>query len=170
VFNKDGSTKTDIKITEDNALLLERKNFRIQQDVPYNRDKSSVNIGTQARKLLFVNLLDVQIEDGVTGEQLKAEYDQYYKELFQDGQEKLKVKLGMVTLAAGDLDISNLLSIPETSIFDESSEGIELSEADQARKDFINDDANFQDIIEKLAQSKVNVFFQDENGVIKNCN
>lgn len=96
VFNKDGSTKKDIKITESNSLQLDRKNFRIQQDVPYNREKDAVNIGTQARKLLFVNLLDVEIEDGVTGEQLKAEYDQYYEELFQDAQEKLKVKLGLV--------------------------------------------------------------------------
>tara|TARA_R110002074_G_scaffold308863_2_gene479607 strand:+ start:25 stop:7677 length:7653 start_codon:yes stop_codon:yes gene_type:complete len=96
VLNTDGSIKSDLKITEGNTLLLDRKNFRIQQDVPYKREKDSVNIGTQARKLLFVNLLDVQIEDGVTGEQLKEEYDQYYEELFQDAQEQLKIQLGLV--------------------------------------------------------------------------
>jgi len=97
VFDNNGNVLDNLEITTDNALFIPRTNFRIQQDVPYDRSKSSVNIGTQARKLLFSDILDLQIEPGVTGEQLKKEYDNYYHELFGNAQEKLAEKLGLLT-------------------------------------------------------------------------
>jgi hypothetical protein len=94
VFDKDGNVN-DIEITENNALLLDRSNFRIQQDVPYKREKEEINIGTQAETLLFVNLLDVEIEEGILGEQLKQKFDQHYENLFKYKQEQLMEALDM---------------------------------------------------------------------------
>lgn len=109
VFDNNGNVVKDFKITKANSLLLPRSNFRIQQDVPYKRGKDSINIGTQERKLLFSNILDLEIEPGVTGEQLKEEYDTYYKELFQDSYEKLSERLGIAN--GGTIPIINLQKI-----------------------------------------------------------
>src|SRR3990167_7427923 len=38
------------------SRVLNRDNFRIQQEVPYDHDKDSINRGTQVIKLLFTNL------------------------------------------------------------------------------------------------------------------
>jgi hypothetical protein len=169
VFEKDGTVKKGLKVTSDNTLTLQRKNFRIQQDVPYKREKDSVNIGTQERKLLFVNTLDTQVTDTETGTDLMRAYNEHYENLFVEAQAKLAARLGLVEVSEGSLDISGLLVIPETTIFEdvEEAEKEELSEQEQKRKDFINN--NFNDIVEKLIESKVNVFFKDEEGNHKDC-
>ena len=166
IFSKDGSVKDNLVLDHSNTLLLDRKNFRIQQDVPYKREKDAINVGTQERKLLFVNILDTQVDKDNTGQSLKDQYDENYRDLFVDGQEKLASELGLVSFKPDDLDISTLLVRPETSIFDETSE-VELSEEDQQRKDFI--DVNFDTIVEKLIKSKVNVFFKNEKNESKKC-
>ncbi len=56
VFDDNGNVIDNFKVEDGNTLKLERKNFRIQQDVPYKREKDSINIGTQERKLLFAVL------------------------------------------------------------------------------------------------------------------
>jgi hypothetical protein len=160
VFNPNGSVIDNLKVEAKHTLVLPRKNFRIQQDVPYDRAKDVTNIGTQQRKLLFVDFLDLQIEKGVTGADLKQRYEQLFGELFEDAQNKLAEELGMFTLEKGDLNIEQLLAIPETSIFEEPSEEGE-------RVQYIND--NFDNIVEQLIKSKVNVFFKDEEDNHKNC-
>jgi len=137
IFGKDGYVLKDIKITDENTLLLERKNFRIQQDVPYKKEKDEINIGTQARSLLFVNILNEQVTKDESGAQLMAQYDNHYKNLFEEAREKLSLRLGLTEEV-------------ETT----TEEDIEID-------DFV--DNNFQDVVALLAESKINVFFDEEN-------
>ena len=46
---------TLVKEFENSSVLLDRKNFRIQQEVPYKGKKDTVSQGTQTTKLLFGN-------------------------------------------------------------------------------------------------------------------
>lgn len=118
VFDNNGDVVDNFNVVDDNTLLLSRANFRIQQDVPYNREKDSINIGTQERKLLFVNLLDVEIEDGVTGQDLLKVYNQTYQELFKYAQENLSKKLGLRQTVKTKLDLQTFMTVPTTTIFD----------------------------------------------------
>lgn len=86
IFDANGDFKTDINFDETEVLTLSRSGFRIQQEVPY--DKEKINVGTQERKLLFVNLLDTpgfnyKDKKNLTGKQLQEIYTDKYHKLFQ---------------------------------------------------------------------------------------
>lgn len=188
VFDKDGNVLDNLTIATENILELPRANFRIQQDVPYKREKNEVNIGTQERKLLFVNLLDVKVSDGKTGKDLMAEYNTAYEELFKHAQEKLMKQLGLVEeVAAQDVlqqfndvtidptivektmealdTISKIKSpIKKQTAIEEIEE--EIGADNLERINFINQ--NFDKIVEGLVDSKINYFF-DDNNEFKNC-
>ena len=186
VFDDNGNVVDNFKISEENSLLLNRSNFRIQQDVPYKREKDAVNIGTQERKLLFVNTLDLEIEPGVKGSDLMELYNKNYEELFTYAKENLEERLGLVESTPLKADISSLLSIPDSTIFEdvekfqEGLKGIkpiakvqkqeefaeEMGETTLERVNFIN--KNFNKIVEGLIGAKMNVFF-DENNEFKKC-
>jgi ADP-ribose pyrophosphatase YjhB (NUDIX family) len=191
VFNKDGNVVDNLVFSEDNALLLSRQNFRIQQDVPYSREKDYVNIGTQERKLLFVNTLDLEIEPGVKGEDLMALYNQNYEELYQYAHEELSKKLGLIQEITTKNDLTSLLELPfsegiTAGIFERVSEleeqvkaaspvkTVELYQdfADEVgdntleRVNFIN--KNFDSIVESLVTAKPEIF-KDENNEFKKC-
>jgi hypothetical protein len=187
VFNADGTVVDNFEITDTNTLKLERKNFRIQQDVPYKREKDSINIGTQERKLLFSDILDVQIEKGVTGQDLMNEYNQNYEDLFKYAQEKLAKRLGLIEEVTTGEDLSSLTVIPESDLISEvetfnnelkaikspvakiqkREEFTDKIGADNLERiNFIN--KNFDSIVEALAAGKVNIFF-DENNEFKKC-
>jgi hypothetical protein len=187
VFDDNGNVVDNFKISDDNSLIVERKNFRIQQDVPYKREKDNINIGTQARVLLFGDLLDLQVEPGVTGQDLLNSYEQDYEDLFKYSQEKLAKRLGLTEEVTTGEDLSPLTVIPETNLvsevetFDEELKKIKSPVAkiqkqeefaDKIGKDnlerinFIN--KNFDNIVKALAEGKVNIFF-DENDQFKKC-
>ena len=88
VFDKDGNVNDNIEITEKEALLLSRANFRIQQDVPYKESKKEINRATQPSKLLFLNILDTQgftlpnSDKEYSGKQLQEIYENLHIEIF----------------------------------------------------------------------------------------
>ena len=188
VFDDKGNVLDNISIADANTLELPRENFRIQQDVPYDRDKTSVNIGTQERKLLFVDALDLEISKGRTGQDLMNEYNKAYQELFVDAQDNLSRKLGLIEEVAPDDVFTTFASMtPDPTLIDTiaaRSEEIakisspikkqtaqqefadEIGEDNLERVNFIN--KNFDKIVEALAASKINVFF-DENDQFKKC-
>ena len=184
VFDNNGDVVDDFNVVDDNTLLLSRANFRIQQDVPYDREKDSVNIGTQERKLLFVNLLDVEIEDGVTGQDLLKVYNQTYKELFQYAQENLSKKLGLRQTVKTKLDLQTFMAVPTTTIFDTVEQVVadrgklsavkktlldselndtlkEYGDDTYDRVDYIN--KNFDKIVESLLSADNGIFTDKEN-------
>lgn len=170
IFDDKGNVLDNLEISDSNTLLLSRENFRIQQDVPYKREKEEINIGTQERKLLFVNLLDLEIEKGLSGEQLQNSYNENYSELFEYAQDKLFKKLGIREEIEQEKDLSSLFTIPESNIFEqlENNEEINLEPEELERINFINN--NFDSIVEKLVKNaKINVFFEDENNQFKKC-
>ena len=188
IFDDKGNIKNNLEITEQFAIELDRSNFRIQQDVPYDRDKSNVNVGTQERKLLFVNALDVEVSKGRTGQDLMNEYNQAYDELFVNSQQKLSKKLGLIEeVTPEDVFTTFAQMNPDASVIDQiaaKTEEIakisspikkqtaqqefaeEIGEDILERVNFIN--KNFDKIVEALAASKINVFF-DENNQFKKC-
>jgi acylphosphatase len=187
VFDDNGDVVDGFTIEDSNTLILERKNFRIQQDVPYKREKDTVNIGTQERKLLFADLLDIKIEPGVTGQDLLDSYQQDYEDLFKYSQEKLAKRLGITEEVTTGEDLGSLTIIPETDLVSEVetfNEELKKTKspvakiqkqeefADKIGKDnlerinFIN--KNFDNIVKALTEGKVNIFF-DENNQFKKC-
>lgn len=184
VFDNNGDVVDDFNVVDDNTLLLSRANFRIQQDVPYDREKDSINIGTQERKLLFVNLLDVEIEDGVTGQDLLKVYNQTYKELFQYAQENLSKKLGLRQTIKTKLDLQTFMTVPTTTIFDTVEQVVADrgklsavkktlldSELNDTLKEYGDDtydrvnyiNKNFDKIVESLLSADNGIFTDKEN-------
>lgn len=80
--------------------VLPRSGFRIQQEVPYDNTKDKVNDGTQQRKLLFANLLQIgnffYKGETLTGAELKEKYDSIYENLFKRNLEQLYERIGVV--------------------------------------------------------------------------
>lgn len=188
VFNKDGNVLNNLVIEDSQVLELPRSNFRIQQDVPFKIEKDSVNIGTQERKLLFVNLLSTEIEPGVSGESLLQEYNNAYEELFAYKQEQLMQSLGLIETVIPSENKELLFSRAESNIFEQAEaldstlEGksnlqktklkrefkLNVGEDNLERIAYIN--KNFDAIVEKLlANEEVNKFLKDDKGQSKMC-
>jgi 8-oxo-dGTP diphosphatase len=186
VFDSNGNVVDNFEISDENTLLLARSNFRIQQDVPYKREKDSVNIGTQERKLLFVNTLDLEIEPGVTGEDLMKLYNENYEDLYEYAFEDLSEKLGLVEEVSTKADLASVLSIPDSTVFDQVQElQDKIKDAGpiqkaQMRQDFAEEvgnntlervnfiNKNFDEIVNSLIASGMPIF-KDENNEFKNC-
>lgn len=66
----------------DSYKVLSREGLRNQQENP-PKDKYVVNRGTQESKLLFMNILDETIKDGVKGRDLLQVYEDTYDKLFK---------------------------------------------------------------------------------------
>lgn len=81
VFNENEEIISDIQTLRDGSRRLKRRGFRIQQEVPYSADKSKSVDGSQQRKLIFANVMDLAF-DNMSGETLKREYLDLYEELF----------------------------------------------------------------------------------------
>lgn len=188
VFDKNGNVLDNLVIEDSQVLELPRSNFRIQQDVPFKIEKDSVNIGTQERKLLFVNLLSTEIEPGVSGESLLQEYNNAYEELFAYKQEQLMQSLGLIETVIPSENKELLFSRAESNIFEQAEaldstlEGksnlqktklkrefkLNVGEDNLERIAYIN--KNFDAIVEKLlANEEVNKFLKDDKGQSKMC-
>lgn len=188
VFDDNGDVVDNFTVDPVNTLILDRTNFRIQQDVPYKREKDQVNVGTQERSLLFVNLLDTQVTKDKTGAELQKEYNQAYKELFEASQKKLAKRLGLYEEITEDSILEEFNEVaPDVELIAKAEERLatlskikspiqkqialeeieaEIGANNIERINFINQ--NFDKIIEGLVDSKINYFF-DDNNEFKNC-
>ena len=188
VFDDNGDVVDNFTVDPVNTLILDRTNFRIQQDVPYKREKDQINVGTQERSLLFVNLLDTQVTKDKTGAELQKEYNQAYKELFEASQKKLAKRLGLYEEITEDSILEEFNEVaPDVELISKAEERLEalskikspiqkqvaleeieaeIGASNLERINFINQ--NFDKIIEGLVDSKINYFF-DDNNEFKNC-
>ena len=82
------------------SRVLNRDNFRIQQEVPYDPDKDSINRGTQVIKLLFTNLSGRYPKFT----ELENRYNKTLTELYKLGLNDLHKEI----LVDGKLDIKKL--------------------------------------------------------------
>ncbi len=86
-------------------LVLDRDNFKIQQDIPFKTEKNRedrVTLGTQMLKLLFGD--EIMKYDGYTykgktykGEELYSEYNTLFHKYVQEKQNQLYSELGLDT-------------------------------------------------------------------------
>jgi ribonuclease HI len=82
---------------------LPRAGLRIQQEIPYDADKKEINVGTQERKLLFNNILDLP--------GMKEKFDRYnknYQKLFELAARDLEYELGYNN---GTIDVRKLRNL-----------------------------------------------------------
>jgi len=99
VMNNEGNfMEYDVDILDAHALTLDRRNFKIQQEVPFKGEKEEINRGTQESKTIFTNLLNV---DGfkwngkkVKGFALYREYETRMSKLFDIQSQNLLEELG----------------------------------------------------------------------------
>ena len=96
--------KYDASSRTSSVMVLDRNNFRIQQDVPFKSDKKKkdeVALGTQIFKLLFGDGVIDEVfetkEDGtkVTGKDLYKDYNQAFTTLVNIKKEELFDELGL---------------------------------------------------------------------------
>lgn len=82
-----------------NSHLLNREGFRIQQELPYKKDKFEILVVSQMNKLIFDNILDIEGFElngkSYSGKQLKDIKESVRKTLFNISYEEVKEKLGV---------------------------------------------------------------------------
>ena len=86
----DGHSMTEDLDLSNNAVTLDRRGFRIQQEVPYKESKKEILTVSQMNKLLFEGILHI---DGMAA--LKNRKEQIRQEMFKKGQAKLFKELGV---------------------------------------------------------------------------
>jgi len=114
IFDEQGNI-TDFEIPDGywQKNINKRQGLRIQQDIPYDSKKQKITSGSQEKKLLWSNLLNIKgfvfEENSYTGNDLYKVYVDTYKELYLNGLAKLKSRF---TNIKGDTNlemVSNLL-------------------------------------------------------------
>lgn len=121
--NKDGVlefTNPDNAALESSVQTLDRKNFRIQQDVPYDRDKEAIKVVSQMNKLIVESIGDFNNFDiegfgnGKSGDQVREYKESIKSKMIQYNLKTLKQKLGIQTGADGTtspLDRKKILNL-----------------------------------------------------------
>jgi len=93
IWNEDGSIKDNLDLTN-YAIPLDRSNFGIQQEVPYDEKKDETVRSTQVLKFLFDSLDEIEgfrYEGKLhTGEVLKEIYTELNKKVYQQGLAKVE--------------------------------------------------------------------------------
>jgi hypothetical protein len=82
IYDAESNIDTSNIDLELHTTHLPRTGFRIQQEIPYDKTKKEVNVGTQERKLLFLNLMGVEgFVDPTTGKKTNGAklFDKYQK-------------------------------------------------------------------------------------------
>jgi len=149
VFNSDGTVNSDIDFTESTKSLT-RDGYRIQLEVPL-KDKKEVNRGTQEIKLLFTDLLDHKFANGKTGQQLKTEYLNLNRQLFEAQLEIFKNQINVNE--KGEFDIQLLR---DKLVEEAQSRNFSLNEIESLR--LVDLDSNGQFVIPLVFNSASDKF------------
>lgn len=110
------------------SLVLPRKNFRIQQDVPfksYKRDMDIITLGTQTTKLLFgdgIMNLDGFVFNGEKyhGKELQNIYNQKFVALINSKKTQLYSQLGIDSETGTPLDVTYTMNKLQDLLRDEA--------------------------------------------------
>jgi hypothetical protein len=98
LFNQDGIVNENVNLkSPETSMMLPRKGFRIQQEIPVKED-NLISAVTQARKNLFTDILNLKgfkYHGNIkTAKQLYEEYQTKYKFLFRHAMELALDELG----------------------------------------------------------------------------
>ena len=110
------------------SLILNRKDFRIQQDVPFKSAKrleDTISLGTQTTKLLFgdgvLNLDGFQFEgETKTGKELYNLYNELFNDLVSEKRNKLYEQMGIDPITNQPIDIAKSLNKLQSILRDEA--------------------------------------------------
>ena len=109
VFDNEGNfTEFDTNKFE----VLSRDGFRVQQDIPYDKNKSTVNKGSQESKLIWANIIGESFKlygKTIKGTRLYQDYISNFKELYLNGFDKLKSRINNQDGSLNMNMLSNLL-------------------------------------------------------------
>ena len=97
LWKSDGSINTSIDLSK-YADELNRSNFMIQQDVPYDPTKHEIRLVTQMNKLLFSGLLESEFNfngSKLNGEEFRTLKEDVRIKLLEQNEEVLNDKLGI---------------------------------------------------------------------------
>lgn len=99
----------DTEVLKAHSLTLARRNFRIQQEVPFKGEKEEINRGTQESKTFFTNLLNVNgfkwNDKTVKGYELYKEYESRMTRIFEIQKQNLLDEIGVESFE----EVSDLL-------------------------------------------------------------
>jgi len=144
IFNKDKTMLSSDDIFnqfEDikNVRTLPRTGFKIQLDIPFDASKAEVGVGTQERKLLFMNMLQVSGFDykgkEYTGQDLQQIYFNKYEKIFKTQKEALLSRL--VDRETGQVNPTQLSQLLKSEAI---SKGFPLSDIEWLE---VNEDGEF---------------------------
>lgn len=97
-----------------NSHLLNREGFRIQQELPYKKDKFEILVVSQMNKLIFDNVLDTEgfklNNSTYSGRDLKQLKEDIRKRLFELSYEEVKEKLG-VKIVDASVEITDMTKL-----------------------------------------------------------
>jgi hypothetical protein len=147
MYNEVGQLQS---IQENNVIELPLEGMRLQQEVPFDADKKEVNVVSQARKLLFGDLLDPAFETNYTfGDktdlsvrELKEIFDSLHEANVTEKFESLKKELGLTVDNEGNYFVTNLEALKDIlsdelvrrQNNDNILEGLELIEEESIKK------------------------------------
>jgi hypothetical protein len=129
IFNEDGTIKDNLDLSS--AIILPRTGFRIQQELPFDEEKSSITEGSQERKLLFLDLLDVP---GM--KELKDKFVDLHHEIYKEKYDKLMSDF----TTEGEPDVAKIRDILVTEA---KSRGYSPNEIQALNTGTINGDNKF---------------------------
>lgn len=152
IFNSDGSiNKFKPEQLQSAALILNRKDFKIQQEVPFkslNRKEDTNTMGSQLTKVLFGNgmmELDNFIVDGkpFTGVELQQEFTNAHIELYNLKKKKLHDKIGINEKTGEPYDIKETAEKLQKLLRDEAIDrGWSKQEIDSLEIEYTYDENN----------------------------
>lgn len=128
VKNDDGKLVYNTEEALKASLVLNRKDFKIQLDVPYKslkRDADTISMGTQLTKLLFGN--GIMGLDGfeyngkpITGKALQEEFTKVFSELADLKKEQLYNELGIDVKTGQPIDLKETFNKLQKLLKDEA--------------------------------------------------
>jgi len=147
MYNEVGQLQS---IQESNVIELPLEGMRLQQEVPFDADKKEVNVVSQARKLVFGDLLDPAFDTNYTfgdrtdlnARELKEIFDSLHEANVTEKFESLKKELGLTVDNEGNYFVTNLEALKDIlsdelvrrQNNDNILEGLELIEEDNTKK------------------------------------
>lgn len=122
IFDKDKETlKQEFSISK---VLMNREGFRIQQELPYDVNKSEIGVISQLNKLLFEGIADEEFilkDNKFTGRQLKNLKEGIRKEQFKRNTNKLLKELDITIDPNGNMLFNSMDKIKEVLTRDSAS-------------------------------------------------
>lgn len=113
---------------------LDRKNFRIQQDVPYDEDKEHIKIVSQMNKLIVEGIEDIKdfeipgVEGTMTGKEIRKYKEDVKARMIKYNLQKFYKKIGITQYEDGSLSTIDKAKVIAMMVEEAKSRGYSINE------------------------------------------